>query len=93
MIYQQSYHDVDLGEVPSLFKPKVGHLQIMDWEKVYSTIPDDDIFKNRGIDRSGALVIVRPDMYVAHVLPLSARAEITEFFAQSMAAQKVLDLV
>lgn len=93
VIYQQSYHDVDLATVPRLFMPKVGHLQIMDWEKVYSTIPDDDIFENCSIDRSGALVIVRPDMYVAHLLPLSARAELTEFFAQSMASQKVLNLV
>ena len=92
VIYQQSYHDVDLAKVPRLFLPKVGHLQIMDWEKVYSTIPDNDIFDSRKVDRSGALVIVRPDMYVAHVLPLSARAELTEFFAQNMAGQKVLNL-
>lgn len=90
VIYQQSYHDVDLPHAPSLFLPKVGRLQVMDWEKVYAAIPDDDIFEARGIDRSGALVIVRPDMYVAHVLPLSARNEITEFFAQSMVRGRVL---
>lgn len=72
--------------------PKVGRLQVMDWEKVYSTIEDDDIFENRGVDRSGALVIVRPDMYVAHILPLSARTELTEFFAQSMVREQVLSL-
>lgn|SRR5690625_3125199 len=93
VIYQQDYHDVDVNAVPSLFRPKVGAYGLTDWEKVYATIPDDDFFAARGIDRSGALVIVRPDMYVAHVLPLSARSEITEFFAQSMVRQAVLDPV
>jgi hypothetical protein len=32
-------------------------------------------------------------MYVAHVLPLSARAEITDFFAQSMVRQAATELV
>lgn len=92
VIYQQSYHDIDLAKVPRLFMPKVGRLQVMDWEKVYSTIAEDDIFEHRSIDRSGALIVVRPDMYVGHILPLSARAELTGFFAQSMSAQKVLNL-
>lgn len=69
--------------------PKVGHHQVIDWEKVYAAIPHNDIFEARKIDRAGALVIVRPDMYVAHVLPLTARAEITEFFAQNMVRAKV----
>lgn len=59
-----------------------------DYEKVYAAAPGEDIFDARGIDRSGALVIVRPDMYVAHVLPLSAREEITEFFARNMVQQR-----
>lgn len=61
----------------------------MDWEKVYAAIGHQDIFAERGIDRAGALVVVRPDMYVAQVLPLSARAELAEFFAQNMALSKV----
>ncbi|MHA6969121.1 FAD-dependent monooxygenase [Glutamicibacter bergerei] len=89
VIYQQSYHDVDLGAVPRLFMPKVGYRQVIDWEKVYAAIPHNDIFEARKIDRAGALVIVRPDMYVAHVLPLTARTEITEFFAQNMMGAKV----
>jgi len=28
--------------------------------------------------------VVRPDQYVAHVLPLSATAELADFFAQHM---------
>jgi phenol 2-monooxygenase len=35
----------------------------------------------RGIDRNkGCMVIVRPDGYVAHVLPLDAYAELEAFF-------------
>ena len=41
-----------------------------------------DVFDLRGIDRhQGALVIVRPDQYVAQVLPLDAHAEVDEYFA------------
>ncbi len=40
-----------------------------------------DIFTMRGIDREkGCLVIVRPDQFVAHVLPLDAHAELAAYF-------------
>ncbi|HCD21426.1 MAG TPA: hypothetical protein DEQ79_07535, partial [Alphaproteobacteria bacterium] len=40
-----------------------------------------DIFDMRGIDRKeGCMVIVRPDQYVAHVLPLDETAELSAFF-------------
>ena len=36
----------------------------------------------RGIGRAaGCMVIVRPDQYVGHVLPLDARAELAKYFA------------
>jgi len=36
----------------------------------------------RGIDRAqGCMVVVRPDQYVAHVLPLDAYAALSQFFA------------
>jgi phenol 2-monooxygenase len=35
----------------------------------------------RGISSDGAIVVVRPDQYVAHVLPLAARHDLAEFFA------------
>ena len=35
----------------------------------------------------GAVVVVRPDQYVAHVLPLTATAELSAFFGQHMVAQ------
>jgi len=42
-----------------------------------------DIFALRGIDRAhGCVVIVRPDQYVAHVLPLQAHDELAAFFGR-----------
>ena len=35
----------------------------------------------RGIDREkGCMVVVRPDQYIAHVLPLDAFQELANFF-------------
>jgi phenol 2-monooxygenase len=35
----------------------------------------------RGIDRDGGcMVVVRPDQFVAHILPLDAHAELATFF-------------
>jgi hypothetical protein len=40
----------------------------------------------RGIDRErGCLVIVRPDQFVAHVLPLDGHAQFAAFFDGFMA--------
>lgn len=84
VVYQQPYQEVELADVPALFLPKMGPYQLTDKEEVFAADPADDIFEARGIDRGGALIIQRPDMYVAHVLPLSAREEITAFFEQNM---------
>jgi phenol 2-monooxygenase (NADPH) len=80
VIYQQPHAEVDLRVVPRAFLPKVGPYQLVDYEKVYAADPDDDIFEARGIDRDGAIVIVRPDHYVSHVLSLDATAELAAFF-------------
>ena len=81
VIYQQPHTAVDIGAVPAVFKPQVGPFQLTDYEKVYATDPTADIFDLRGIDRNGAVVVVRPDQYVANVLPLTATAELGAFFA------------
>ncbi|MFT4041529.1 MAG: FAD-binding monooxygenase [Gordonia sp. (in: high G+C Gram-positive bacteria)] len=84
VIYQHIHSDVDLAAVPKIFRPKVGPFQITDHEKVYATDPNVDIFDARGVDRRGVIVVVRPDQYVAHVLPLWARRELAEFFAGNL---------
>jgi phenol 2-monooxygenase (NADPH) len=80
VIYQQPYTEVDLGVVPELFLPRSGPFQLVDYEKVYAAGPKEDVFEARGIDRAGAVVVVRPDQYVANVLPLTATDELAAFF-------------
>lgn len=84
VVYQQDHTGVDIGLVPVAFKPRVGPFGLIDYEKAYSADPHDDIFEVREIDRGGAIVVVRPDQYVAHVLPLTATPELTEFFRPLM---------
>ncbi len=81
VIYQQDHTNIDIGAVPAAFKPQVGPFGLTYLEKVYATDPTADIFDLRGIDRGGAMVVVRPDQYVANVLPLTATAELAAFFA------------
>ncbi|CDM24510.1 2-polyprenyl-6-methoxyphenol hydroxylase [Castellaniella defragrans 65Phen] len=71
VVYQQDHTAVDIGGVPRAFLPRVGPYQLTDLENVYAALPDQDIFQLRGIDRQGAIVIVRPDQYVAGVLALT----------------------
>ena len=83
-IFQQSHQDLDFEAMPQLLKPLKGKFQIKDYEKLFC--PDlkfgNDIFEMRRIDRfMGSIVIVRPDQYVAHVLPLDAFRELTALFS------------
>ncbi|WP_285042105.1 FAD-binding monooxygenase [Plantibacter sp. LMC-P-059a] len=80
VVYQEHHTDIELGTVPQVFLPRVGPFDLVDYEKVYAVHPEVDIFEERGIDRDGAIVVVRPDQYVAHVLPLTATAELAAFF-------------
>ena len=86
VIYQQRFEDVEIMRVPSTFLPKTGPLDLTDWEKTYAVLPGDDIFEVREVAREGAVVVVRPDQYVAHVLPLTATDELAAFFAQNFLA-------
>ena len=84
VIYRGAHSEIDLADVPSVFVPRVGPYELIDYEKVYAADPGDDIFDARGIDRRGAVVVVRPDQYVAHVLPFEAQEELTRFFSNIM---------
>jgi len=87
VIYQQQYVDVDITQVAQIFLPHSGPFQLLDYEKVYAADAKHDIFDLRGIQReSGCVIVVRPDQYVAHVLPLTATSELAAFFAHNMLA-------
>jgi phenol 2-monooxygenase len=95
-IYQQSFEDVDIAHVPAVFFPTSGPLGLTDWEKVYAAGPDawrtTDIFDERELSRDGVVVVVRPDQYVAAVLPLSATDELADFFAAAFLDQRAAAL-
>ncbi|UQN14676.1 FAD-binding monooxygenase [Gulosibacter sp. ACHW.36C] len=80
VIYQQDYTEVEYADVPAVFFPEIGEWRVNDWEKVFATGRGHDIFDEREISRDGAIVVVRPDQYVAQVLPLDATAELAAFF-------------
>lgn len=78
--YQQHHHNLQPTDVPELFRPKVGPYRLENWNKIFGTLSDDDIFEAREISRDGAVVVVRPDQYVSTVLPLDAHNELAAFF-------------
>jgi phenol 2-monooxygenase len=82
-VLQQGFRDVNVNDLPQLLRPTKGDLGLVDYEKVFCSVFNDgeDIFDMRGIDLDeGCMVIVRPDQYVAHILPLDAHAELAAFF-------------
>ena len=83
-VFQHSHRDMDLGQLPDLLLPQKGRLKLTDYEKVFCPATgQDDIFQLRGIDReNGAVVVVRPDQYVALVAPLDSPEVIEDFFSQ-----------
>lgn len=82
VIWQQGHDDVEHVQVPEVFRPRFGPFQVHDEELVYAADPRADIFDLRGIDRDrGCVVVVRPDMYVATVLPLDRPEELAAYFA------------
>ncbi|MCY7288493.1 MAG: 3-hydroxybenzoate 4-monooxygenase, partial [Cryobacterium sp.] len=84
VVYQQEHTGVDISRVPDAFLPTTGPYELIDYEKLYATDPEHDIFELRGISRGGAVVVVRPDQYVANVLPLTSTDELAAFFRQMM---------
>lgn len=86
VIYQQPHGEVDVTEAPAVFRPQVGPYEVVDLNKVYCADPENNIFDAREISRDGAIVVVRPDQYVAHVLPLNQAGtdELGEFFAPQL---------
>ena len=90
-IFQRYHRDIAPTDLPPALFPVKGRFGIRDYEKAFSPDHKDgpDFFEARGIDRErGAIVLVRPDQYVAHVLPLTARDELLDFLGRSMLPQR-----
>lgn len=84
VIYQQDYTQVEPGDVPDAFKPVKGPYELIDLNQIFAAGHGRDIFRDRDISREGAVVVVRPDQYVAGVFPVDAHDEIAAFFAGHM---------
>jgi phenol 2-monooxygenase len=82
-VFQQGHRDLTVDEMPSVLLPKKGRFGLIDYEKVFCPDPKaDDIFELRGINReTGCMVVVRPDQYVSHVLPLDGCEALADFLA------------
>ena len=83
-VFQQTFDQLAYEDMPSLLKPQTGQLGLQDHEKIFCVDHKGagDIFDMRGIDRGrGCMVVVRPDQYVANVLPLDGFDELSAFFA------------
>ena len=76
-VFQDHHRDLALEAMPKTLLPARGSLRLTDYEKIFCPDLKDgpDIFDLRGIDRSrGALIVVRPDQFVAAVLPTDDHA-------------------
>lgn len=83
-IFQTTFDQMAYEKMPSLLKPIKGPLGLQDYEKVFCLDHKGlgDIYEMRGIDRTrGCMIVVRPDQYIAHVLPLDAYDDLSAFFA------------
>ncbi len=82
-VFQQAHRDLAIETMPALLLPKKGRYGLHDFEKMYcaDSKGGQDIFAMRGIDReAGCLVVVRPDQYVAQVLPIDGYQQIAAYF-------------
>jgi phenol 2-monooxygenase len=83
-IFQQSHRDLTIDKMPSVLLPRKGRFGLIDYEKMFCPDPNaDDIFDLRGLNReTGCMVVVRPDQYVSHVLPLNGHEALVNFFTR-----------
>jgi phenol 2-monooxygenase len=81
--FQQGHRDLAVDKMPSVLLPRKGKFGLIDYEKMFCPDPNsDDIFDLRGVNRdTGCIVVVRPDQYIAHLLPLHGHEALADFFA------------
>ena len=83
-IFQQGHRDLAVSSMPAVLLPRKGRFGLIDYEKAFCPDPAaGDVFDLRGIDRGCRLllVVVQPDQYVSHVLPLDVTDDLVAFLA------------
>ena len=86
-VFQQDHRELAIEAMSPMLLPSKGRYGLYDYEKMFC--PDlkngHDVFAMRGIDRAaGCMVVVRPDQYVASVLPLGDFAGLASYFVAFM---------
>jgi phenol 2-monooxygenase (NADPH) len=89
-VFQGSHLDFAIEAMPALLLPRKGRYGLIDYEKIFC--PDaksgQDIFDLRSINRkAGCMVVVRPDQYIGHLLPLDAYSELVSYFKRFLLTQ------
>jgi phenol 2-monooxygenase len=82
-VFQQAHRELAVEAMPALLLPRKGRHGLHDYEKMFCADlkGGQDIFAMRGIDRAaGCVVVVRPDQYVAQVLPIDGYADLASYF-------------
>ncbi len=88
-VFQQPHRELAIEAMPALLLPRKGRYGLRDYEKMFcaDVKGGNDIFTMRGIDRdAGCMVVVRPDQYVAQVLPLDGYEQLASYFDAFMIA-------
>ncbi len=89
-VFQQAHRELAIAGMPALLLPRKGRYGLRDYEKMFCADikGGNDIFEMRGIDRkTGCMVVVRPDQYVAQVLPLDGYQQLASYFDRFMLPQ------
>lgn len=83
-VFQQGHRDLAVDKMPAVLLPRKGRFGLIDYEKIFCPDPQaGDIFDLRGVNReTGCVIVVRPDQYVSHVLPLHEHEALAGFFAK-----------
>jgi 2-polyprenyl-6-methoxyphenol hydroxylase-like FAD-dependent oxidoreductase len=88
-VFQADHRSLDRARLHPLLLPAKGRYGLIDHEKVFCADHRTvNIFDERRVDRQkGCLVVVRPDQYVAQVLPLDAFDDLAAYFDGFMVAR------
>jgi len=80
-VFQQGHRQLEVDALPPALLPRKGVFGLIDYEKAFCPDPrEEDIFDARAVHRDGCILVVRPDGYVANLLPLDAHEALAGFF-------------
>ncbi len=86
-IFPSDHSALDLAPMPAILQPAKGRFGLIDYEKIFcvDSRPGQDIYAMRQVSRAeGCMVVVRPDQYIADVLPLASTTALSALFDQCL---------